>query len=132
MAPDWLYRHEPGGAVMSLRDRVHQLRKERGWSQAELASRIGADAGQISRYEHGRITPSADAVVRLAEVFDVSTDYLLVETAPRRPLHAPEDALGDKLADLVSLDDNERALVLGVIDAVTTKAKLRAITGSAS
>lgn len=70
--------------------------------------------------------------MRLAEVFDVSTDYLLVETAPRRPLHAPEDALGDKLADLVSLDDNERALVLGVIDAVTTKANLRAITGSAS
>jgi transcriptional regulator with XRE-family HTH domain len=117
---------------MSLRDRVHQLRKERGWSQAELASRIGADAGQISRYENGRITPSADAVVRLAEAFDVSTDYLLVETAPRRPLHAPHDALGDKLADLAALDDNERALVLGVIDAVTTKAKLRAITGTAS
>lgn len=47
-------------------------------------------------------------------------DCLLVETSPRRPLHGPEDALGDKLADLVSLDDNERALVLGVIDAVTT------------
>jgi transcriptional regulator with XRE-family HTH domain len=117
---------------MSLRDRVHELRKERGWSQAELAQKIGADAGQISRYENGRITPSADAIVRLAEVFDVTTDYLLIETAARRPLHAPEDALGDKLAGLASLDDSERALVLGVIDAVTTKAKLRAITGAAS
>lgn len=132
MAPEWLYQHQPGGAVMSLRDRVHELRKERGWSQAELASRIGADAGQISRYENGRITPSADAIVRLAEVFDVTTDYLLIETAPRRPLHAPEDALGDKLADLASLNDNERALVLGVIDVITTKAKLRLITGGAS
>lgn len=37
-----------------------------------------------------------------------------------------------KLADLASLDDNEHALVLGVIDAVTTKAKLRAITGAAN
>jgi transcriptional regulator with XRE-family HTH domain len=132
MAPEWLYQHEPGDDIMSLRDRVHELRKERGWSQAELASRIGADAGQISRYENGRITPSADAIVRLAEAFDVTTDYLLVETAPRRPLHAPEDALGDKLADLASLNDNERALVLGVIDAITTKAKLRAITSTAS
>jgi hypothetical protein len=36
----------------------------------------------------GAITPSADAILRLAEVFDVTTDYLLVETARRRPLHA--------------------------------------------
>ncbi len=57
---------------------------------------------------------------------------LLVENASRRPLHALEDALGDKLADLVSLDDNKRALALSVIDALTTNAKLRAITGSAS
>jgi hypothetical protein len=57
--------------------------------------------------------------------------YLLVETAPRRPLHAPEDALGDKLADLATLDASERALVLGVIDAITTKAKLRLITTGA-
>lgn len=117
---------------MSLRDRVHEPRKERGWSQAELATKIGGDAGQISRYENGRITPSADAIVRIAEVFDVSTDYLLIDAAPRRPLHGPEDALGPKLAELTHLDDNERALVLGVIDAVTTKAKLRAITGTAS
>jgi transcriptional regulator with XRE-family HTH domain len=117
---------------MALRDRVHELRKEHGWSQADLAAKIGADAGQISRYENGRITPSADALVRLAEVFDVTTDYLLIDDAPRRPLHAPEDALGPKLAELAHLDDNERALVLGVIDAVTTKAKLRAITGTAS
>jgi transcriptional regulator with XRE-family HTH domain len=117
---------------MALRDRVHELRKEHGWSQADLAAKIGADAGQISRYENGRITPSADALVRLAEVFDVTTDYLLIEDAPRRPLRAPEDALGPKLAELAHLDDNERALVLGVIDAVTTKAKLRAITGTAS
>lgn len=51
---------------------------------------------------------------------------------PRRPLRGPEDALGPKLAELAHLDDTERALVLGVIDAVTTKAKLRAITGTAS
>jgi len=45
----------------------------RGW-------RPGPD--QLSRYENGSITPSADAVVKLVEVFDVSTDYLLVEDQP--------------------------------------------------
>lgn len=70
--------------------------------------------------------------MRLAEIFDVSIDYLLIDNAPRRPLRGPEDAVGPKLAELAHLDDSERALVLGVIDAVTTKAKLRAITGNAS
>jgi len=117
---------------MSLRDRVLELRKERGWSQAELAHKIGADAGQISRYENGRITPSADAIVRLAEVFDVTTDYLLIEDAPRRPLRSPEDVLGDQLAAIATLDDNDRAALLSVIDALVTKTKLRALTAGAS
>jgi transcriptional regulator with XRE-family HTH domain len=65
------------------------LRKEHSWSQGELAERVGGDPAQISRYENGRITPSADAVVKLAEVFDVSTDYLLVEDSPRRPSEEP-------------------------------------------
>lgn len=117
---------------MALRDRVHELRKERGWSQAELASRISADAGQISRYENGRIAPSADAIVRLAEAFDVSTDYLLIDTSPRRPLHSPEDILGDNLAALATLDDTDRAALLNVLDALVTKTKLRALTGGLS
>jgi transcriptional regulator with XRE-family HTH domain len=79
---------------MSLRERVRDLRKEHGWSQGELVEKIGADPAQISRYEAGRITPSADAVIRLAEVFDVSTDYLLIIDAPRRPLRRGDDALG--------------------------------------
>jgi hypothetical protein len=41
--------------------------------------------GQISRYEHGRITPSAEVLIRLVEVFDVTTDYLLLEDAPGVP-----------------------------------------------
>ncbi len=55
-----------------------------------------------------------------------------IEHAPRRPLRRPADALGPKLAELAHLDEAERALVLGVIDAVTTKAKLGAITSTAS
>ncbi len=44
MSTEWLRQHETGGPLMALRDRVHALRKEHGWSQADLATRIGADA----------------------------------------------------------------------------------------
>src|SRR5262245_61633022 len=108
-------RHEPGGPVMSLQERVKELRKEHGWSQGELAERVSADPAQISRYENGRITPSADIIVKLADVFDVSTDYLLVENSPRRPHRPPEDALGDRLATLAELSPEDLTLLLGFL-----------------
>ncbi|MGQ0631768.1 MAG: helix-turn-helix domain-containing protein [Sporichthyaceae bacterium] len=114
---------------MSLRQRVHDLRKEHGWSQAELAQKVGADPAQISRYEAGRITPSADIVVRLAEAFDVTCDYLLVEDAPRRPHRAGDDALGDRLAHFVELDAGDLALVTSFVDALVTKTRLKALAG---
>lgn len=64
---------------MPLGERIKLLRKEKGYSQDKLAKQIGADARQISRYETGKITPSAEALVKFVEVFDVSIDYLLVE-----------------------------------------------------
>jgi DNA-binding XRE family transcriptional regulator len=67
---------------MPLPERVHQLRNEHGWSQAQLAEHGGGDADQISRYEHAKIAPSAEIIIRLAQALNVSCDYLLVEDAP--------------------------------------------------
>ncbi|MGH7428441.1 MAG: helix-turn-helix domain-containing protein [Candidatus Methylomirabilaceae bacterium] len=117
---------------MALAERVKQMRNEHGWSQGDLAERIGTDPAQISRYENGRITPSADALIRLAETFDVSCDYLLLDDAPRRPFRSPEDTLGHRLADLGELGDHDRELVLSFIDALVTKTRLKALAGGIS
>lgn len=116
---------------MCLQERVKELRKSHGWSQGELAERVGADPAQISRYENGR-TRSADAVVRLAEVFDLSCDYQLVEDAPRRRLRHAEDALGDHLATIAELGDDDVHLVVSFIDALVTKTRLKALAGGIS
>lgn len=118
--------------AMALGDRIRALRKEAGWSQAELAERIGVDPGRVSRYEAGRITPSADALVRLAEVLNVSIDHLLIDDIPRRPLHSAEDVLGDRLASLGELGEEDLHLVLSFIDALVTKNRLRALAGGIS
>jgi len=129
VSAQWGRQVEHGGPVMSLQERVKQLRKEHGWSQGELAERVGGDPAQISRYENGRITPSADAVVKLAEVFDVSTDYLLVEDSPRRPFRGAEDALGDRLGTIGELSAEDLTLLLGFLDALVTKNRLKALAG---
>ncbi len=117
---------------MALADRVKALRAERGWSQTDLAARIAAAPAQVSRYESGRTAPSADTVTRLAETFGVSTDYLLIDDAPRRPFRSAEDALGDRLATIAELDPNDQALVISFIDALVTKTRLKRLTAQIS
>ena len=117
---------------MALAERVKQLRTEHHWSQGDLAERIDADPAQISRYENGRITPSADAIIRLAETFNVSCDYLLVDGAPRRPFTSPEDALGHQLHDIAELDPDDLELITRFIDALVTKTRLKNLTNTIS
>jgi transcriptional regulator with XRE-family HTH domain len=118
--------------AMALGDRIRALRKEAGWSQAELAQHIGVDAGRVSRYESGRITPSADALVRLAESLNISIDHLLIDDIPRRPLHSAEDVLGDRITSLGELADDDLHLVTSFIDALVTKNRLRTLAGGIS
>ena len=69
-----------------LNIRLAFLRIGKGWSQAELARRIGVSASAVGMYEQGRREPSLSIVVQLAREFGVSTDYLLTgETQQRDP-----------------------------------------------
>jgi transcriptional regulator with XRE-family HTH domain len=118
---------------MPIGERIKALRSEQRLSQGDLAAKIGADPGQISRYENGHISPSADAIVRLAEALDVSCDYLLVDDALRRPFRsALEDALGTNLAAVADLDAEDLKSVQNFVDALATRARIKAFTASIS
>lgn len=133
-AAEWASPHPYGGHLMPSPfhgERLKALRTEAGWSQAELAEKIDSDARQVSRYENNKVAPGLEAVIRMAQVFNVTVDYLLIERAERRPLNAPSSHVDARLADLDQLTDEERATITNVIDALVTKAKLRLITGGA-
>ncbi len=124
-AAQWACTNEEG-AEMPIGERIKNLRSERRWSQGDLAQRIGADAGQISRYENGHIAPSADAIVRLAEALDVSCDYLLIEGAPRRGFPSAADIVGERLAGLDELDDEDLRALMHMLDAMVAKNRVTA------
>jgi transcriptional regulator with XRE-family HTH domain len=126
---EWGWSDDQGGHDMPLGERIKELRTEHGWSQGELAEHVGGDARQISRYENGRITPSLDAVVRIAEVLNVSIDYLAIEDAPRRPLHVADHGVAERLGVLDELTDEDRASLLNVLDALVAKTRMKAIVG---
>ena len=66
-----------GTAAEGLGDRIARLRRTKGWSQKDLADRIGAKPAQISKYERGSHFPRPDLLPRLAEALEVSLDYLM-------------------------------------------------------
>jgi transcriptional regulator with XRE-family HTH domain len=61
----------------SLGQRLARLRKERGWTQKQIAERTGLIQELVSNYETDKLRLNADMILRFAEVFDVSADELL-------------------------------------------------------
>jgi transcriptional regulator with XRE-family HTH domain len=134
-AAQWPSRDDHGGHHMPSSfqpQRLRELRTEAGWSQGELADKIDSDGRQVSRYEGGKVAPSLEAVIRIAETFNVAVDYLVIPDALRRPLHSPPNALDDHAADFAVLEPDDQAALLKVLDALVTKTKLRALTAGAS
>ena len=65
---------------MGFSERVTALRKQAGWSQEELAQRLDVSRQAVSKWESGQAMPDLDRVVRMSELFGVSTDSLLKDT----------------------------------------------------
>lgn len=63
--------------VMILADKIINLRKKNGWSQEELAEKLGVTRQSVSKYEGAQSIPDLDKILKLSEIFGVTTDYLI-------------------------------------------------------
>ena len=73
---------------MILADKIIEQRKKNGWSQEELAEKMDVSRQSISKWESAQSVPDMGRIVRLSQLFGVSTDYLLkdeLEFAERVP-----------------------------------------------
>ena len=60
---------------MILADKIMNLRKKNGWSQEELAEKLGVSRQSISKYEGAQAVPDLDKILKLSQIFGVTTDY---------------------------------------------------------
>lgn len=58
-------------------DRLKQLRERKSLTHQDLADSLGVGYAQIYRFESGKASPSAEILIKIAELFSVGTDYLL-------------------------------------------------------
>ena len=60
-----------------LSDKIMELRKRNGMSQEALAEKLDVSRQSVSKWETGESVPDLDRIIKLSEIFGVSTDYLL-------------------------------------------------------
>lgn len=70
-------------SLSTIGERIRYLRETRNVTQLELAKKTGISRGNLSSYETGRFSPSSEALVSIAEFFDVSTDWLLTGSSKK-------------------------------------------------
>ncbi len=65
---------------MILAEKIMRLRKKNGWSQEELAGKLGVSRQSVSKWESAMSIPDLDKILVMSEIFEVSTDYLLKDS----------------------------------------------------
>lgn len=111
--------------MTTLGEKIKQLRNEKGFSQSFLEKKTGVNSKLLSKYENGRIMPTADTLRKIAEGLDISSDYLIFDNVPKKGLSQLKDLeLFEKFREVEGLDMENKNLIKNIIDAVLIKKKV--------
>ena len=100
--------------------KLKQLRINRGWSQGQLAQKIGIEANRISRYERGVLWPTLELLVKIAQVYEVSIDFLI------RDEEVSSNQIGNKellkrMEEVDNLPFDYQQILVTILDAFVKK-----------
>jgi transcriptional regulator with XRE-family HTH domain len=108
---------------MTISKKILSLRKEKGWSQQQLAKTLGTSGPIIGRYERGEMTPSVEVARKLANIFSVTMDYLVDDTGTLTEIK--DKAILDRIMEIERLENQDRKTIIQVIDSLLRDAKAR-------
>lgn len=94
--------------IIDISTRLKQLRLDKRLRQDQVARLVGVSKGAISAYENDIRQPSFDVLIRLANLYRVSTDYLLGRT-------------DERLIDISGLTAAEAIIISELVASMTTK-----------
>ncbi|MCQ2742610.1 MAG: helix-turn-helix domain-containing protein [Bacilli bacterium] len=105
---------------MDLGSKITKLRKRKGYSQEQLAQKMGVSRQSVFKWESGENTPDIDKIKRLTEIFGVTFDDLLndeIDIDNQKETHTPDAPTKTKTKDKIVL--GILAGVVGVAACVT-------------
>ncbi|HBH25151.1 MAG TPA: XRE family transcriptional regulator [Cytophagales bacterium] len=106
-----------------LGDRIASLRKTKGVSQTDLAKSVNASREAIGKYERNEAMPSVETAKKIADVFEVTLDYLVDENS----LPTFDKKTVNRLKDIQLLSDDDKKHVFALLDAFLARTKIQSI-----
>ena len=107
---------------MEFGSTVVQLRKEQGISQTELARQLGIHKNVLGRYERNEVLPSIEIARKIADILDVSLDYLTGKVDVEM-----DKTTKKRILEVSKFDETDRLHIFSVIDAFIAKRKIQSI-----
>lgn len=80
-------------ANYELSNRIYELRTQKGLSQKELGAILGVSNKAVSKWETGTAIPKTETLIKLAEVFEISTEELLNMALPLQNTQTKEEGI---------------------------------------
>ncbi len=112
--------------ALSLGEKIRMLRQEKGLSQVLLEKKSGVNSKLLSKYENGRIIPTADTLRKIAEGLETSADYLIFDNVPKDGLSQIIDLdLFEKFKEVERMDAESKNIIKSLIEAVIIKNKVQ-------
>jgi len=106
--------------------RIKTLRKQKKWTQKELAAQLGIGFSHLNKYEGGLHIPPVDKVIQLAEIFDTTVDFLLTgDRSDERPLHNMR--LLERFKALENFGSDDQETIIKIIDAMIVKRRVEGV-----
>lgn len=101
---------------MKLGDKIKQLREEKGWTQKELAEKLGLAKSTVSLYEINKREPNNETLTDIARLFEASFDVLLDNVSfnqePKIVLYGSDG----HLVDISSLSKRDQKIILDLAE----------------
>jgi transcriptional regulator with XRE-family HTH domain len=105
---------DPGPETIG--QRMARLRKERGYTQKEVAERTGLIQALVSDYENDKLRLNSDMILRFAQVLEVSTDELLLPPSTKPSAKKPSRRVLRRLEQIENLPRRKQDALLTTID----------------
>ncbi len=107
---------------MDFGNTVAALRKKQGISQTALAEQLGIHKNVLGRYERNEVLPSIDIAYKIANILDVSLDYLIGKVDVQM-----DKITRDRILEVSKFNEEDKAHIFSVIDAFIAKRKIQSI-----